>query len=66
MNQKLLYIVFWEIVLIIASVPLFRSLWMLFDRIDFMNQHAGILLSFAGGIIICIVALLALTRVTKK
>lgn len=66
MKQKLFYIVLWEIVLIIGSVPLFRSLWMLFDRIDFMNQYAGIILSFAAGITICIVSLIALNNVTKK
>ena len=65
MKKKLFYMAFWEIVLIIGSVPLFRSLWMLLDRIDFMNRDAGILLSFAGSIIICVVALLALTRVIK-
>jgi hypothetical protein len=65
MKRKLLYMAFWEIVLIIGSVPLFRSLWMFFDRIDFMNRDIGILLSFAGSIIICIVALVALTKVTK-
>ncbi len=65
MKKKLFYVAFWEIVLIIGSVPLFRSLWMLFDRIDFMNRDTGILLSFTGSIIICIVALLALNRVTK-
>lgn len=66
MKQKLLYLILWEIVLIIGSIPLFRSLWMLFDRIDFMNQYAGILLSFAVGIIICIISLIALNRVTQK
>jgi hypothetical protein len=65
MKRKLLFMAFWEIVLIIGSVPLFRSLCMFFDRVDFMNRDIGILLSFVGSIIICIVALVALTKITK-
>jgi hypothetical protein len=66
MKKKLFFIILWEIVLIIGSVPLFRSLWMLFDRISFMNQNAGIILSFAGGIIMCIVSLFVLNSITKN
>ena len=59
-------LVLWEIVLIVGSIPVFRSVWMLFDSIEFMNQSAGILLSFAGGIALCVMALLALNQVDKE
>lgn len=60
MKRSKWYMVFWEIVLILGSIPLFRSVWELCDRIDFLNQRLGLLLSFAVGIALCVVALLAL------
>jgi uncharacterized membrane protein required for colicin V production len=66
MKRSKWHLVLWEIILIVGSIPLFRSVWMVFDRIEFMNQRAGILLSFAGGIALCIIALLALNNVDKE
>lgn len=60
------HLVLWEMILIVGSIPVFRSVWMLFDSIEFMNQRAGILLSFAGGIALCVMALLALNKVNKE
>ena len=54
------YMVFWEIVLILGSIPLFRSVWVLCDRSDFLNQRLGLLISLAVGLVICVGALLAL------
>ena len=55
-------VVCWETLLIFGSVPVFRSAWMFFDRIEFMNRYAGIFLSFAGGILLCVLSLAALNR----
>lgn len=60
------HLVLWEIILIVGSIPVFRSVWMVFDSIEFMNQRAGILLSFAGGIAVCLTALIALNKVDKE
>ena len=62
MKRNKWYMIFWEIVLILGSIPLFRSVWELCDRIDFLNQHLGLLLSFAVGFALCVVALLALNN----
>lgn len=51
---------FWEIVLILGSIPLFRSIWVLCDRSDFLNRNSGLILSLAVGLVICVAALLAL------
>jgi len=56
----------WETVLLLGSIPVFRSVWTLFDSIEFMNRHAGILLSLAIGLVLCVVSLLALNRADKK
>jgi hypothetical protein len=66
MKQCNWHATFWEAILILGSIPVFRSVWMLFDSIEFMNRHAGILLSFAGGILLCVISLLALNRTDKK
>jgi hypothetical protein len=60
------HLTLWEIILILGSVPVFRSVWMVCDRVEFMNQCAGILLSFAGGMALCVMALLALNKTEKE
>jgi hypothetical protein len=60
------HLALWEIILILGSVPVFRSVWMVFDSVEFMNQCAGILLSFTGGMVLCIMALLALNKTEKE
>lgn len=60
------HVSFWETILILGSIPVFRSVWMLFDSIEFMNRHVGILLSLAGGILLCVISLFALNRTDKK
>ena len=57
---------FWETVLLLGSIPVFRSVWMFFDSIEVMNQPAGIMMSFAAGIILCIAALFGLNKTEKK
>jgi len=54
------FMVFWEIVLILGSIPLFRSVWVLCDRSGFLNGNLGLLLSLAVGLAVCGMALLAL------
>ena len=59
-------LILWEIILIVGSIPVFRSIWMVFDSIEFMNRCLGILLSFAGGMTLCVMALLALNKTDKE
>jgi hypothetical protein len=60
------YLALWEIILILGSIPLYRSVWMVFDRIDFMNRYEGILLSFVGGMALCVMALLVLNKTNQE
>lgn len=66
MKQGRWHLILWEIILIVGSVPVFRSVWMVFDSIEFMNQHLGILLSFAAGMALCVTALLALNKTDQE
>lgn len=60
------FMVFWEIVLILGSIPVFRSIWILCDRSDFLSGNLGLLLSLAVGFIVCVIALIALNHKGKK
>jgi len=53
-------------VLILGSIPVFRSVWMLCDGIEFMNRSAGIVLSFMAGIVLCVMSLIGLNRPDKE
>jgi|GEM_PF-665908 hypothetical protein len=66
MNQNKCYIIFWEMVLILGSIPVFRSVWMLCDGVEFMNRRAGILLSFVVGIVLCVMSLIGLNGSDKE
>jgi hypothetical protein len=66
MRRSKWYVVLWETVLLLGSIPLFRGVWMLCDSIELLNQRVGILLSLAGGIVLCVVALLALNNNAKE
>jgi len=36
------HLVFWEMVLILASVAVFRSVWLLLDTIEWLSRPAGL------------------------
>ena len=56
-------LVFSEVALIVASVLIFRSLWLLLDKISIMNETQMLWLTlFLGGII----TFLALTWIAKQ
>ncbi len=53
-NKKLLLS---EIMLLISSVFIFRSLWTLLDRLDFMYSFWGLWISLVLGIIFSVISL---------
>ncbi len=59
-NKKL---VFSEMALIIASVLIFRSLWMLLDKISFTHETPALWLSLFLG---CIITILTLNWIAKQ
>jgi hypothetical protein len=64
MNRRLL--LFWECVLLIASVFVFRGLWLLLDSLEFMHQPAGLWLSLILGSAVTVWAIHCITRHEKK
>ena len=55
-------IICFEFLLIFSSVCIFRSLWMIFDRIFWMNQNAGIYFSLFFVVILTFYSLLKLNQ----
>lgn len=61
--MKLYKILLYELMLIFASVFIFRSLWMIYDQITWMNQEAGIIVSLIAGVIMTLIALVKLNKI---
>ncbi|MBN2402576.1 MAG: hypothetical protein JXN64_09250 [Spirochaetes bacterium] len=55
-------IVFFEFLLIFASVLIFRSFWMILDSIDVMNNESVIWLSLIAGVLITLLSFLMLNK----
>jgi hypothetical protein len=59
-------ILLYELLLIFASVFIFRSLWMIYDKIEWLNTESGIVISLIIGIAITIIALVQLNKMVCK
>ena len=59
-------IAIYEFLLVLASVLIFRSLWMISDRISWMNQDLGILVSLIVGIVVTLISLIRLNRILDE
>lgn len=55
-------LIFWEMVLLLASVLVFRSAWTLLDRWEWAGGTAGLLALFALGSGLCILAFRAINK----
>jgi hypothetical protein len=64
--MRLYKIIIYEFLLIFASVLIFRSLWMISDRISWMNHDFGILGSLIVGIIITLISLIRLNKIIDE
>jgi len=58
-------LVFWEMALLLASVLVFRALWLLLDHVDWMSRPAGLWGSLAIGLSGAMIALAYLNRASK-
>ena len=64
--MRLYKILIYEFLLVFTSVLIFRSLWMIFDRIPWMNQDIGIIGSLIVGIIITLISLMRLNKIIDE
>jgi hypothetical protein len=52
----------WEIVLLVASVFVFRGLWTLLDKIEWMSSTSALVRSLVIGVVLTVVAFWRLNR----
>jgi hypothetical protein len=64
--MRIFKIILYEFLLIFTSVLIFRSLWMMLDRVSWMNQDSGIIGSFIVGVIITVISLVKLNTILNK
>ncbi len=65
-TQKSKKIIFTEIILLLSSVFVFRSLWTLLDKIPLMNTNLFLIFSFIIAIIITILSYHYIINNSKK
>lgn len=64
--MRLFRIVLWEFLLIFASVLVFRSIWLLLDRIPEMKSDFGLWASLILGAVVALIALLMMNKYSEK
>ena len=52
----------WEIVLLVASVFVFRGLWTLLDKIEWMSNTSALIRSLVIGVVLTVIAFWQLNR----
>jgi hypothetical protein len=52
----------WEIVLLLASVFVFRGLWTLLDKIEWMTSTTALIRSLVVGVVLTVIAFWRLNR----
>lgn len=45
-----------ELLVLVGSVPIFRSFWYALDTVSFFNEPLGLIASFVMGLIVCVLA----------
>lgn len=64
MNKKTMLIA-WELLLLAASILVFRSAWLLLDRSDWASSPTGLVVLLGSGVGLSVVALRAINRSEK-
>ncbi len=50
----------WELLLLFASVLVFRSVWLLLDEMRWARETTGLLVLLLPGVVLCVIALRAI------
>lgn len=54
------HLVGWELLLLFASILVFRSVWLLLDAMKWTAETTGLLALLVPGVVLCVVALRAI------
>jgi hypothetical protein len=55
-------LIVWEIVLLLASVFVFRGLWTLLDKVEWMSNTSALIRSLVFGVVLSVIAFWRLNR----
>ncbi|MSU72062.1 MAG: hypothetical protein EXS43_06930 [Opitutus sp.] len=57
-NQN--HLIGWELLLLLASILVFRSVWLLLDEMKWAREITGLLALLVPGVVLCVAALRAI------
>jgi hypothetical protein len=60
--KKSTYLTIWELVLLLASILVFRSGWLLLDQFVWFGSVTGLAILLAIGFVVCIIALRSINK----
>jgi len=60
--KKSTYLTIWELVLLLASILVFRSGWLLLDQFVWFGSVKGLVILLAIGFVVCIIALKSINK----
>lgn len=60
--KKSNHLTIWELTLLLASILVFRSVWLLLDGMTWATEKTGLLILLAVGFVVTVVALKVINR----
>lgn len=63
--KKSNYLTLWELVLLFASILVFRSIWLLLDKMAWASGKIGLAVLLGAGLVVTVVALKAINKDSK-
>ena len=60
--RKSNYLTLWELVLLFASILVFRSVWLLLDQMAWASAKTGLLVLLGVGFVLTVIALKAINK----
>ena len=64
--MRLFKIVFWEFLLILASILVFRSIWTLLDRMPAMRNELGLWTLLISGAAVALMAIFMINKCAER
>ncbi len=60
--KKSTHLTIWELVLLLASILVFRSGWLLLDQFEWFSSITGLVILLGIGLLVCFIALKLINR----
>ena len=60
--KKSIHLTLWELVLLFASILVFRSVWLLLDQMAWASAKTGLLVLLGAGFVLTVIAVKAINK----